>query len=273
MSNNEGVAEKPGVDADKVLDWAVKLWFAVTAFGQGAFLYFIVAFYGARTAAGRYAAWNDKPLITGYVSGDPAGNAMFAAHVLLAAVVTLAGLAQLVPGLRRTFPALHRWTGRIFLSLALFMALSGVWLALVRGTYLSIVSAVAILLNAALIPPFAILAWREALRRRFDAHRRWALRTFMAVSGVWFLRIGLMGWMVLNGRPVGMTNDMTGPVDIVMVFGSYLIPLAALEAYFAARRSAHPFGKLVAALLIALGAGYTAAGALGAIKFMWWRYL
>ncbi|MEE4109048.1 MAG: hypothetical protein V2I24_06855, partial [Halieaceae bacterium] len=38
-------------------------WFAMAAVGQLAFVYFIVAYYGTRTAAGNYAGWDDKPLI------------------------------------------------------------------------------------------------------------------------------------------------------------------------------------------------------------------
>ncbi len=249
--------------------WAGVLWFSVAAVGQAAFIAFILAFYGVRTATGNFAGWNDKPLITGYVKGDDVGNAVFAAHVLLASVVTLAGLMQMIPALRRKWPRLHRWTGRTFLTLAIFLALSGVWMAVVRGTYLSVISAVAILINAALILVFAGLAWRHAVKRRFEQHRLWAIRTFMVVSGVWFLRVGIMGWILVNRGPVGMTDRMSGPADIVLTFGSYLIPLAMLELYGAAQRSAGSVGKLLAAALVAAASVFTAAGVFGTIAFMW----
>ena len=259
--------------AARILAWAGSAWFLVAIVGQAAFIGFILAFYGARTASGNYAGWNDKPLIDGYVEGDGPGNAIFASHVLLASVVTLAGLMQLVPALRRSAPALHRWTGRTFLLVAIFMALSGVWLAVVRGTYLSVVSSVAILINALLILVFAGLAWRHAVKRRFAQHRAWAMRLFMVVSGVWFLRVGLMGWVIVNRGPVGMTETLSGPADIVMVFGSYLIPLAVLELYFAAGRSRSVPAKLAVAALVAVAAAYTSAGVFGTIAFMWMPYL
>jgi hypothetical protein len=90
---------------------------------------------------------------------------------------------------------------------------------------------------------------------------------------VWFLRVGLMGWIVLNQRPLGMTKTMSGPTDVVMVFGSYLIPLAMLELYFAAQRSANPALKLATGALILLATAYVAAGVFGAILFMWGPYL
>jgi len=258
---------------DRALRWAGAAWFGVAAFGQAAFIYFILAFYGVRTLSGDYARWNDKPLIDGYVAGDTAGNAVFAAHVLLAAVVTLGGLMQLVPALRRRWPKLHRWTGRVFLAVACFMALSGVWLAVVRGTYLSVISAVAILINGVLILAFSALAWRAAIQRRFDQHRAWAMRAFMVVSGVWFLRVGLMGWVVLNQGPVGMTRDMSGPADVVLTFGSYLIPLALLEAYFAAQRGARPALKMAVAALVLTASVFTAMGVFGTIAMMWGPHL
>jgi hypothetical protein len=153
------------------------------------------------------------------------------------------------------------------------MALSGAGLAIFRGTYLSVISAVAILINGALILVFAGLAWRDALRRRFDRHRLWAMRTFMVVSGVWFLRVGLMGWVVVNRGPVGMTDDMSGPADILLTFGSYLIPLALLELYFAATRSADPRLKATVAGLLFAATAFTAAGVFGTVAFMWAPYL
>jgi len=272
MSNETIASPRAGVAAKVALRCAGILWFLVAAVGQAAFIYFILAFYGSRTASGNYAAWNDKPLIDGYIEGDGAGNAVFAVHVLLAAVVTLGGLMQLVPQIRRAAPGLHRWTGRAFLSIAVVMALSGVWLAVARGTYLSVISAVAILINGLLILVFAALAWRHAVKRRFEQHRAWALRTFMVVSGVWFLRVGLMGWVVINRGGVGMNKTMSGPVDIVLVFGSYLIPLAFLELYLRAERGG-PALKAAAALLIVVATAYMAIGMFGTIVFMWGPYL
>lgn len=259
--------------AAKALRWAGLLWFLIAAIGQTAFIGFIVAYYGVRTATGNFAGWNDKPLIDGYIAGDDTGNIVFAAHVLLAAVVTLGGLMQLIPAIRRRWPGLHRWTGRTFLVIAILMALSGVWLALVRGTYLSNISNVAILINAVLILVFAGLAWRNAIKRRFKQHRMWAMRTFMVVSGVWFLRVGLMGWVVLNRGPAGLTADMSGPVDSVMTFGSYMIPLTVLELYFAAQRSPGAALKVITAGVVVAAAAYTALGVFGTVAFMWGPYL
>lgn len=255
------------------LPWSAIAWFAAAAVGQGAFIWMIVVHYGLKTLSGDLAGWNQKPLIKGYVAGDDAGNLMFALHALLAAIITLSGLAQLVPALRRRSPALHRWNGRVFFVLAYAMALGGLWLTWGRHTYLSLVSAVAVSLDGVLILLFATLAWRHAVRRDFAAHRRFALRTFLVVNGVWFLRIGIMAWVLLTGGGLGMNRSLSGPADILLQFGAYLAPITVLEAYFRAQDSASPLTKRLVGGLIFVAAALTAVGVAGAVAFMWGPYM
>lgn len=236
------------------------IWFSAAVIGQGAFVLMILAFYGRRTLAGNFAGWNDKPHIKSYVPGDRAGNLMFALHVLLAAVVTAGGLLQLVPAIRKKWPALHRWNGRLFFTIAGFMAIDGLWLTWVRHTYLAEAGAIGTSADAVLILLFVAKAWQLAARRDFAAHRQWALRAFMVVNGVWFLRVGMMGWAVLTGG-WGMNDHLSGPADLALQYGCYLIPLALLEVYFRARGYAGPL-ILAATLFMVIGIG-------GAIAFMW----
>lgn len=248
------------------------IWFLVAAIGQGAFIWMILAHFGRRTLVGDFAGWNDKPLIKGYVTGDDAGNLMFAVHVLLAAIVTLGGLLQLIPALRRRAPGLHRWNGRVFLITAIIMALGGLWLTWGRETYLSLISAVAVSVDGVLILVFAALAWRTAVRRDFEAHRRWAMRTFLVVNGVWFLRVALMAWAIATGG-LGMNQSLSGPADVVLQFCAYLLPLAALEAYLRAGRSGDPAVKRLTAAGMILATAVTALGVFGAVAFMWGPYM
>ncbi len=249
------------------------LWFLVAAMGQGAFIWMIIAHYGRKTVAGNLAGWNEKPLIKGYVAGDNLGNAMFAVHVLLAAVVTFGGLLQLLPAIRRRAPALHRWNGRLFFTIAFVMAAGGLWLTWGRHTYLSLISAISVSLNGALILLFAALAWRLAARRKFDAHRRWAMRAFLVVNGVWFLRVAIMAWVLISGGGLGMNHTLSGPADVVIQFGSYLVPLGVVEAYFHAQRSSRPVIKYRVAGLVLGMTLVTVGGIAGAVAFMWGPYM
>lgn len=248
-------------------------WFTAATIGQLAFVWMILAHYGRTTLSGQMAHWNDKPLIKGFVAGDSTGNLMFAVHVLLAAAVTLGGLAQLVPAIRRRAPYLHRWIGRSFFAIACVMALNGLWLTWVRHTYLSVISGLAVSMDGILILIFSALAWRHALARDLPAHRRWALRAFLVVNGVWFLRIGMMAWVLITGGGLGMNRTLSGPADIVLQYGAYLIPLAILEVYFAGQQSHSAKAVSLAAALVFCAAAITLVGTGGAIAFMWGPYM
>lgn len=249
------------------LDLAVKAWFAATALGQLMFVAFILLFYARLTLAGDFAGWNSKDLITGYVTGDATGNGNFAAHVLTAAVMTFAGLVQLVPVVRARWPRVHRWSGRVFIATALFLAIGGLWLTWVRGSYITVTSAVAISIDAALIVGFGTMAWWTARRCDFAAHRRWALRTFIAASAVWFMRLGYIVWGLGTGG-LGIGPGMAGPFDVFWGFATYLLPLAVLELYFRAER-ASPGPKTAMAAGLWVGSGLILLGGLGAWLVMW----
>lgn len=265
----------PGVArlaADRLLRRAAQAWFCVAAIGQAAFIWMILAHYGRKTLAGDLAAWNDKPIIKGYVAGDALGNLQFAVHVLLAVVVTLGGLMQLVPVIRAKAPTLHRWTGRVFFVTAFVMALGGLWLTWGRPTYLSLVSAGLVSLNGVLILGFSVQAWRMAAMRRLAVHRRWALRAYLAVNGVWFLRVALMVWAPLT-RGWGMDRTLSGPADIALQLCAYVLPLVVLELYLSAQDGVSARAKHAVAGLLGLATVLTALGVVGAVVILWGPYM
>lgn len=257
---------------DRRLSRGATVWFATALLGQAAFIAFIAVFFGGAIASGNLAAVNAKPHITGYAPGDLLGNVQFLCHALLGGLVTLAGLWQLVPALRRRWPAVHRWNGRLFLGIALVVTLTGFYLVWLRGSRLGIGSDLSISLNGVLIVGFAVLAWRSARRRDFATHRRHALRAWLLVNGVWFLRIGIMlAGLLLT--PLGIRIDYQGPVFIGLSVASWLLPLAVLELYFRAERSRHAVVQYAMGGLLGLLALLTLAGSAAAAAFMWWPEL
>jgi hypothetical protein len=255
---------------------AVRLWFAVTFAGQLIFVTHIVSFYGRTAVAGDFARWS-KFLAVGWVPGDSTGNAVLATHLMMAALVTLGGLLQLLPRIRSRFPAFHRWTGRTYIATAFIASGSALYLLLIRGgTVGGFFEHLGIFVNALLIMLFAALALRFAMARRFEVHRRWALRLFLVVSGVWFFRVGLFFWLLVNRGPVGFNPEtFQGPAIVVLSFAQYLLPLAVLELYLRARERGGPVRRLaVAGVLLVLTLvtgigifGYTASQVSGGNLF------
>ena len=248
---------------------AAQFWYLVTALGMWLFVYYIAAFYGP-TLGGDFEAWSANQMLThGYVAGDVSGNLMFAGHFLLAAVLTLGGTIQLIPQLRQHAIVLHRWNGRLFMVSALLVTIAGMGLNTLRGVDKHGGSwPSAIDFNGLLILVLATVAWRLARRGQSASHRRWALRTFMVVSGVWFLRLGVSIWILSTATIYGQPQ-FVNEFFAVWKWGCFLFPLAVLEVYLSTQMKGTATARyLVAALLVALTL-LTAAGIFGAYKVFW----
>ncbi|MEQ1491570.1 MAG: DUF2306 domain-containing protein [Terricaulis sp.] len=254
--------------ADAALKTSGVLWFIPAAIGQWIFAYYIAVQYGASAFAGRWTSWNDI-MANGLIAGDLAGNVAIVIHIAIAFWITIAGTLQLIPFVRNKARSFHRWNGRLYVLIAIVTSVGALYMTWARDQLGGVVSDVGISINGVLIVVFAVAAWRAAMARRFDEHQRWALRLFIAVSGVWFQRLMYGGMIVIvQGRPPGMTNDLSGPTNVAVVYGSYLIPLAVLELYLWAKRSGVA-AKVATAGVVLLGASATAVGVLGATMIMW----
>nr|WP_315391666.1 DUF2306 domain-containing protein [uncultured Duganella sp.] len=249
---------------------AARFWFAATVAGQLMFGAYIVSLYGGAAAGGDLDGWN-KVMTHGFVRADPAGNLATAAHLLLAAVLMLGGTLQLLPRVRARAPAFHRWNGRLYVGAAVVVALSGLYMLWFRGAVGDTTQHVGISLNAFLILLCAGMAVRRAMARKIDAHRRWALRLFLCVGGVWFFRVGLMFWLAVNGGPAGFDiKTFTGPFLSFLAFAQYLLPLAVLELYLRAGDGGGVAARGGAALLLAALTLAMSLGVVVATMGMWW---
>jgi uncharacterized membrane protein len=253
----------------RALRAAAAFWFAVMAAGQCLFVLYIVGFHGRAVLQGHPELIN-KVLPKGYVPGDGLGNAALALHVAFAAAIIGGGLLQLLPQVRRAAPGLHRWNGRVYVALAVAASLAGMFMMLTRGTVGGPIMYAGMTGDALLVLVFGWLAVREARARRFDSHRRWALRLFMAVSAVWFFRVGLMAWLVVHGGPVGFDPvSFRGPFLDVLAFAQYLLPLAVLELYLRAQACRNAVAQGAVAGLLAVATVAMGAGVFGAATGMW----
>ncbi len=258
----------PGALPTRLLKGSAALWFITAAAFQLLFAFYIAALYGIGTLRGDSAVWN-LIMRNGHIAGDPAGNAAMMAHVLLACLITIGGLAQLTPQIRNRFPAFHRWNGRVYLTLAVIISLAGLFLTWTRPAASGLSNDISISLNGMLILVFAAFTVRHAMARRIDIHRRWATRLFLAVSGVWFLRIMISGWIMLHQSPLWLGDRLDGPAGIFFGFASFLLPLAVYELYLRASDDQKTGPKLAMATLITTLAGLTVFGGFAAAMIMW----
>lgn len=241
---------------------AKNVLFTTGIVGQYFFVLYIAIFYGWVISNGYYEKLNGH----GAIEGDTMGNFALGIHVFLAAIIMFGGPLQFLSSIRKRYPVFHRWNGRIFFSTALITVCAGLYMNATRGAHGGMLLALGNGLNALLIGAFTFMAWRTALQQDFISHKKWALRAFLMVSGVWFFRVGYGLWILLTGfTAIGIHPDLTGPFDRFLGFGHSIVPLVLLELYFLAKASKQVKVKRVATvsmwiLTLLLAAGIVMVG-------------
>ncbi|MBN4046626.1 DUF2306 domain-containing protein [bacterium AH-315-P15] len=255
--------------ADAALKGSAALWWLTAVIGQWIFVFYIIAHYGGVTLAGGLSAWTDLQPPNGYVPGKTIGNIALVTHIVLAVIIHGGGPLQLVPQIRSRFPTFHHWNGRAFMLAAIVASMSGLYMVWVRGTNLGFIDDITITITAALIFIFAALALRYAIARDITTHRRWALRLFMVVSAVWFVRLGIYGVIYLSRVLDIDFRTIAGPVFTIMAFAKFLVPLAILEIYLRAGDSAGARGRFATAALILVATVVTGVGIYAVTTLSW----
>lgn len=117
-----------------------------------------------------------------YFSGDTRVPATFAlhyplliAHVMLGSIAMVTAVAQLWPGLRRRHPALHRRTGRVYVSATVPAAASAIVIG--AATPFGPVLAASNVVLGTLWLWFTVNGFLAARRRHFAEHRRHMIRS------------------------------------------------------------------------------------------------
>ncbi|SMF19883.1 Predicted membrane protein [Alteromonadaceae bacterium Bs31] len=254
----------------KLLNITARLWLTLTIAGQWLFVLYIAGFYGKRFLAKGIPGFADTHLPNGYIPGDSTGNIAIVMHILLAMFIIAGGTLQLLPAIRKRYPAFHRWNGRIYVCTAIVVSLAGLYLTFARERVIgSLPQEIGTSLGGVLILIFSPVVIYYALKRQYLLHQRWALRLFMLVSAVWFLRILTFGWFLLTGGWGINRSDFSGPFLVFAAFAQYMLPLAVLELYFRAKDMKQRNMNILASLAISVGTVYMAVG-VGVLTAMIW---
>lgn len=255
----------------KLLDFSAKFWFIIATVGQWIFGFYVVSVYHVSTFKGDFEKWNTV-LPKGYVAGDWKGNLLVGIHVILAAIMIIGGPLQFIPRIRERFRTFHRWLGRIYVFTAIIVSSVGFIMVWTRGTVGDTFMHITNSVQTFYIIIFAVLAVRFARKRQFAQHRNWTLRLFMVANGVWFFRVGLMAWLVINQAPVGFNPDtFTGPFLWVLSTFAYAVPISLilLEMYFHAQKKQNQAFSNATSATIFLFTIIMAIGIFGATMRMW----
>lgn len=200
-------------------------WTSAIVFGL-----YILGFYLASYLMGNLENWNLGILPGLYDSQNTKSTFGMGLHFAAGGLILVLGFIQLVESIRTSYPAWHRWIGRIYVVSCLATAMGGVFFIFFKGTVGGLSMDIGFGLYGVLMFISAILTWKHAVNRNILLHRAWALRLFVLAIGSWLYRIESGLARIFLGS-LGHTKDFQGTVDMIMNFFFYIPNLIILEIY------------------------------------------
>lgn len=254
--------------ASPVLRWSgvglvAASWVSAASFGL-----YILAFYLGAIPAGHMEQWNQN-LAGLYDKGNPAGWLAMSAHLATGAIILLLGPVQLIGAVRRRWPRIHRYLGRVYVCTAGVAGLGGLGFIVTQGTIGGGPMNLGFGLYGSLMVLAAAQAYRYARARRFEKHRAWAIRLFALAIGSWLYRMDYGFWLIAAHR-IGHTGNFRGPFDIVMRFFFYVPNLALAELFLRARQMpANPAVRLSTGIVLNAATAFVTVGTYYFLRYYW----
>ena len=266
-----------GIDLDEQKTWliwpvrllTVLVWLSTLLFG----LYIIAYYLGALPRGEAAESWN-VVLPDLYDPETPRATAGMAVHLALGAIILILGPIQLIGGLRRRFPQVHRWIGRLYILASVVTALGGLAFIALRGTVGGLHMTIGFGLYGLLMLGAAIAAYLYARARKFEIHRDWAIRLFALAIASWLYRMEYGFWYAFTGgepcEALGHNCGFDGWFDMVMSFLFYVPNLIVAELVIrGVFRSPSPAVQILAAIGIFAAIGLTALGSYMFADILW----
>jgi len=126
---------------------------------------------------------------------------------------------QFAGSVRRRWPALHRWSGRLAVASTVFLVPSGIIFAALRPLANAFVELVPIAFYAAIyVISLGMGVWR-ARQKNFASHREWMIRAFSVGIGISSVRL----WYVLFLNTTGMHAQDFFATAFWIAFGVNLV--------------------------------------------------
>jgi hypothetical protein len=228
------------------------VWVSSAIFG-----FYILVFYGGAIPAETLHDWNTT-LPKLYEPSTPLASVGIGAHFAAGAILLLLGPIQLIGEIRAKALPVHRWIGRIYAFAAFAAGLGGLTFIAVKGTVGGLPMTIGFSLYGALMVVTAVETVRNAMLRRIDTHRAWAIRLFSLAIGSWLYRMDYGFWMLFTGN-LGHTDQFSGWFDYFMDFFFFVPNLIVAELFIRARRSqATTTGRIAATAALSGSAAFIA---------------
>ena len=211
------------------LRWSIRLLMAASWASGAIFAAYILAFFGGVALNGASQRWNEA-LPGLHDARSPLTTIAIGAHFITGGVLLLLGPIQLIGVVRRAFPGLHRWLGRIYVVSAGVAGLGGLVFIVRKGTVGGPLMDAGFGLYGALMVLCATMVYVHARAGLYEQHRAWAIRLFALTIGSWLYRMEYGLWFLLFAN-LGRAAGFSGWFDAVMVFFFYVPNLIIAELF------------------------------------------
>ncbi len=168
-------------------------------------------------------------------SENTVANVSVFVHMATGAAITALVPFQLIPAIRRRWPALHRWSGRLIIVAGVATAVGGLVYIALRGTIGGTPMDIGFSLYGVLLLGTALQTIRHARAGHVAEHNKWALRFFWLALGSWFYRVHYGLWYLATDG-LWSNPQFTGGFDLVQNFAFFLPYLIGVEIYLRRRR-------------------------------------
>lgn len=162
--------------------------------------------------------------------GFPAYYSLLITHIVFGTVSMLTVCLQVWPWLRRQYPAVHRWSGRLYVVACVIAGVLG----LIIVPFAPVVGQVGVSMATTLWVVTTLIAYRAARQRKWARHRQFMLYSFaLVMNNVWGLVI------VRTALELGFTGDISYLLEAARWVG-WVVNLMLVQwwLYHTARRPA-----------------------------------
>lgn len=214
----------------RLLRWTGRFFYYACLVGLGAFGIYIIL-RGTGSTFKNFDQWHD--LIAGLPMRSVSNwisNLGIGMHFVCGAVLVLAWPILLSSHIRAHHRAVHRWTGRAYVTAGLLAGTGGLSFIFTRGAYTQSAS-IAFGIWGAVMMLSAAMAYFHARAKRFDLHRAWAIRLFAMVLGSWLFDLEIRAWKDLAGGVGFGEGSASGPLDYAMLY-LFFVPNLLVAEFF-----------------------------------------
>lgn len=215
---------------ERLLRWTGRLFYFAALAGLGVFGAYIVLRATGATFK-NFGQWREL------VSGLPMptasvwiANLGIGLHFVMGTILVLAWPILLSARIRARHRAVHRWTGRVYVTAGFLAGTGGMSFILTHGAYTRAAS-IAFGIWGAVLMLSAVMAYIHARAKRFDLHRAWAIRLFAMVLGSWVFDLEFRAWNDLTGGIGISESEIPGPFDYAILY-LFFVPNLLLAEFF-----------------------------------------